>query len=116
MHSYFPHLRPHGLAVHQEEVLDPSLSIIDAHHHLWQHEAPRPVDSAMLAQAWAPYIKHCIAAFGVERYMFESNFPMDKTGCSYRTLWNAFKRLAQGASASEKAALLEGTAARVYRL
>jgi len=81
----------------------------------WQ-EAARPVDSARLAQAWAPYVAHCIAAFGVQRCMFESNFPMDQTGCSYRTLWNAFKRLAQSASASEKAALFAGTAARVYRL
>lgn len=80
------------------------------------HEAVRPVGSEALAQAWAPYIEHCIAAFGVERCMFESNFPMDKTGCSYRTLWNAFKRLAGGCSASEKAALFEATAARVYRL
>ncbi|MET1116967.1 MAG: amidohydrolase family protein [Comamonas sp.] len=80
------------------------------------HAQPVPVDSATLAQAWAPYIDHCIAAFGVERCMFESNFPMDKSGCSYRTLWNAFKRLAHGGSASEKAALFEGTAARVYRL
>jgi L-fuconolactonase len=61
-------------------------------------------------------MEHCIAAFGVQRCMFESNFPMDKTGCSYATLWNAFKRLAGGASAGEKAALFAGTAARVYRL
>lgn len=80
------------------------------------HEAARPVGSEVLAQAWAPYMEHCIAAFGVRRCMFESNFPMDKSGCSYATLWNAFKRLAGGASASEKAALFEGTAARVYRL
>lgn len=80
------------------------------------HAAARPVGSDMLARAWAPYMEHCIAAFGVQRCMFESNFPMDKTGCSYATLWNAFKRLAGGASASEKAALFAGTAARVYRL
>ncbi len=80
------------------------------------HQAARPVGSQVLASAWAPYIEHCIAAFGVQRCMFESNFPMDKTGCSYVTLWNAFKRLAKGASAGEKAALFEATAARVYRL
>jgi L-fuconolactonase len=31
-------------------------------------------------------------------------------------MWNAFKRLAAGASASEKADLFAGTAARFYRL
>jgi len=36
---------------------------------------------------------------------FESNFPVDKGACSYPVLFNAFKRLASGASASEKADL-----------
>jgi predicted TIM-barrel fold metal-dependent hydrolase len=31
-------------------------------------------------------------------------------------LWNAFKRIAAGASVAEKAALFKGTAARVYKL
>ena len=34
----------------------------------------------------------------------------------YAVLWNAFKRLAAGASATEKAALFSGTAVRAYRL
>ena len=41
--------------------------------------------------------------FGVDRCMFESNFPPDKGQCSYRTLWNAFKRLAAGARAGSAA-------------
>ena len=48
--------------------------------------------------------------------MFESNFPVDKGSTSYAVLWNAFKRLAAGASAQDKCALFSGTAARVYRL
>jgi len=36
--------------------------------------------------------------------------------CSYPVLWNAFKRVAERYSASEKAALFHDTAARVYRL
>jgi predicted TIM-barrel fold metal-dependent hydrolase len=48
--------------------------------------------------------------------MFESNFPVDKGACSYPVLFNAFKRLASGASASEKADLFAGTASRFYRL
>ena len=45
--------------------------------------------------------------------MFESNFPIDAAACTYRVLWNAFKRLVAGASAWEKAALFGGTAAKV---
>ena len=48
--------------------------------------------------------------------MFESNFPVDMGSCTYAVLWNAFKRLASGASAEEKTALFSGTAKRVYRL
>jgi predicted TIM-barrel fold metal-dependent hydrolase len=48
--------------------------------------------------------------------MFESNFPVDMGACDYPTLWNAFKRIAKGASAEEKTALFSGTAAKVYRL
>jgi L-fuconolactonase len=48
--------------------------------------------------------------------MFESNFPVDKVTASYRTLWNAFKRIAAGASETEKDALFNATARRIYDL
>jgi predicted TIM-barrel fold metal-dependent hydrolase len=34
----------------------------------------------------------------------------------YSALWNAFKRIASGASRDEKFSLFAGTAARIYRL
>lgn len=72
--------------------------------------------SERLAAAWRPYVETCIEAFGTERCMFESNFPVDLGSCDYATLWNALKRLAAGAGADEKTALFSGTAARVYRI
>jgi predicted TIM-barrel fold metal-dependent hydrolase len=72
--------------------------------------------SAQLAEEWRPYIETCIEAFGADRCMFESNFPVDMGSCDYPTLWNAFKHLAKGASAEEKTALFSGTATKVYRL
>jgi predicted TIM-barrel fold metal-dependent hydrolase len=72
--------------------------------------------SQQLADEWRPYIETCIEAFGPERCMFESNFPVDMGACDYASLWNAFKRLAAGAGEAEKAALFSGTAKRVYRL
>jgi predicted TIM-barrel fold metal-dependent hydrolase len=65
---------------------------------------------------WRPYIETCIAAFGPSRAMFESNFPVDKGSYGYGVYWNACKRLAQGASAAEKADLFRGSASRFYRL
>ncbi len=72
--------------------------------------------SEALAAAWRPYIETCIEAFGPDRCMFESNFPVDLGSCDYRTLWNALKRIAAGASADEKTALFSGAAARVYKI
>jgi L-fuconolactonase len=80
------------------------------------HAGAMPPSSEQLAAAWRPYIETCIAAFGPERAMFESNFPVDKGSGSYPVFWNAFKRIAAGCSAAEKAALFCGTASRFYRL
>ncbi|WP_313804716.1 amidohydrolase family protein [Sphingobium sp.] len=78
------------------------------------HERPEPPGSQELADAWRPWFESCIDLFGADRCMFESNFPVDKAMYSYRTLWNAFKRIASGASAQEKHDLFAGTAARTY--
>jgi predicted TIM-barrel fold metal-dependent hydrolase len=75
-----------------------------------------PPSSQALADAWRPYIDTCIAAFGTDRCMFESNFPVDKGSYSYPVFWNACKILAKDASAPEKHDLFLGTAKRFYRL
>ncbi|MGL6112208.1 MAG: amidohydrolase family protein [Rubrivivax sp.] len=80
------------------------------------HKRASPPSSQQLAQASARYVLHTIERFGPQRCMFESNFPVDKVSCPYLVLWNSFKRLASGFSASEKAALFHDTAVRVYRL
>jgi predicted TIM-barrel fold metal-dependent hydrolase len=80
------------------------------------HEGELPPSSEQLAAAWKPWVETCIEAFGANRCMFESNFPVDKGSYSYRTVWNAFKRLTAGCSAGERQQLFETTARRVYRL
>ena len=69
-----------------------------------------------LADLWRPYIETTLEAFGVDRSMFESNFPVDRVSCSYEALWNAFKRLTAGASAQEKAKLYRDNARAFYGL
>jgi L-fuconolactonase len=80
------------------------------------HERSRPPGSQELAEATRRYYEFTIEKFGVDRCMFESNFPVDKASCSYTVLWNSFKRLTSGYSAAERAKLFHDTAARVYRL
>lgn len=75
-----------------------------------------PPGSDAVAEAWRPWIEPCIETFGAQRCMFESNFPVHKNWLSFPVLWNAFKRIAAGASAAEKADLFAGTACRAYRI
>jgi amidohydrolase family protein len=90
----------------------PAEPILDADQS-WM--ATPPFTSEQLATEWRPYIETCIEAFGANRRMVESGFPVDATVCTY-PYWNTFKRLAAGASKEEKTALFSGTATRVYRL
>lgn len=76
----------------------------------------QPIRSEELAETMAPYMNYCIQQFGPDRCMFESNFPPDKVGYSYNVLFNAFKRMSRGYSASERAAMFYDTANRVYRI
>ena len=80
------------------------------------HTAERPPTSDEFVAAQGRYYRHMIECFGPDRCMFESNFPVDKRGCSYVVLWNAFKRIASAYSADEKRDLFHDTAARAYRL
>ena len=75
-----------------------------------------PVGSEALAEGLAPSMIYCIEQFGPEGCMFESNFPPDKVSYSYNVLFNAFKRLSNGYSPIERAAMFHDTAARVYRI
>jgi len=77
---------------------------------------PGPLSSLEVAQAYRPYIDACVQAFGPERCMFESNFPVDRTRCHYPTLWNAFKRAVSGYSEHDRNRLFSDTAKQFYRL
>jgi len=76
----------------------------------------KPIGSEELAGAMTPLMTYCIEQFGPDRSMFESNFPVDKVSYSYNVMYNAFKRLSKGYSATERAAMFHDTATRVYRI
>ncbi|HEX7037927.1 MAG TPA: amidohydrolase family protein [Pseudomonadales bacterium] len=78
--------------------------------------APSPPTSDALVAAQERYYLHTIDAFGPERCMFESNFPVDRRSVSYAVLYNAFKKMAARFTDAEQEALFRGTASRVYRL
>lgn len=80
------------------------------------YQREQPIGSEELAESMSPLMTHCIEQFGPDRCMFESNFPVDKVAYSYNVMYNAFKRLSKGYSATERAAMFHDTATRVYRI
>ena len=80
------------------------------------HKRSVPANSDEIVASTDRYYRRTIDAFGVERCMFESNFPVDKQSCSYHVLWNAFKKLVIDASDTEKSWLFHDAAATAYRL
>ena len=78
--------------------------------------APEPLSSDDLARAWGPYVRTCIEAFGPQRALFGSNFPVDKAVCSYTVLWNSFKKITAGYSAAERQCLFTDNARKLYRM
>jgi predicted TIM-barrel fold metal-dependent hydrolase len=80
------------------------------------HKRDVPPGSDEIVAATGRYYRHAIDCFGVERCMFESNFPVDKQSCSYRVLWNAFKKMVADASEHEKRRLFHDTACEAYRI
>lgn len=77
---------------------------------------PEPMSSDALATAWRPYLATCIEAFGPKRVLFASNFPVDKAVCSYRVLWNTFKKIAAGYNDGERRSMFAGNARALYRI
>ena len=80
------------------------------------HKLDAPPGSEILAAALAPYFHTCIEYFGAQRCMFESNFPVDRASCSYTVLWNAFKRITQEYSDSDRAKLFHDSACNFYNI
>ena len=77
-------------------------------------DTPMTVEQAV--EGWSEPIRFCIEAFGPERCMFESNFPVDRLSMTYATLWESFDVMSAGYSPDERRALFHDTAVRTYRL
>ena len=65
---------------------------------LLAEDLPVVVDDQVVARTWTtdsirPYVEAAIEAFGVERSMFASNFPVDKLFSSYDAILNASKEI-----------------------
>jgi predicted TIM-barrel fold metal-dependent hydrolase len=71
---------------------------------------------SMQAAVLAPWLEPAIEAFGAERCMFASNFPVDGMHGSFDELYSAFDEVTAGLSEADRDLLFAGTAVRTYRL
>jgi L-fuconolactonase len=69
----------------------------------------------MDAGAFAPWIEYAIGAFGTDRCMFASNFPVDGLHGTLDELFDAYAAVTAGLDAADRDRLFAGTAERIYR-
>lgn len=63
-----------------------------------------------------PYAEHVLSAFGPDRVMFGSDWPVCELAASYGQVYDAAVALTDGLSEGERAEVFAGTATRVYPL
>jgi len=71
---------------------------------------------SMAPDALAPWLEPAIEAFGVDRCLFASNFPVDATHGTFDDLYSTFSAVTAGLDEPSRDKLFAGTAERIYRL
>jgi L-fuconolactonase len=71
---------------------------------------------SMDADVFAPWIEYAIEAFGVDRCMFASNFPVDSAFGTFDDLYETYSSVTSGLDAESRDKLFAGNAERVFRL
>jgi L-fuconolactonase len=62
------------------------------------------------------YVDHVLEHFGPERVMIASNWPVSNVFADYGATWRQMTGLVAGLDASQRAAVMGGTATRFYKL
>lgn len=71
---------------------------------------------SMRADVLGPWLEYAITAFGVDRCLYASNFPVDSAYGTFDELFTTFSEVATGLDAESSDKLFAGNAERVYRL
>ena len=71
---------------------------------------------SMKADVLGPWLEYAIEAFGVDRCMFASNFPVDSAYGTFDDLYSTFSEVSSGLDAASRDKLFAANAERVYRL
>ena len=71
---------------------------------------------SMTAAAYAPWLEPAIEAFGVDRCMFASNFPVDGMHGTFDELYSVFAAVTAGLDDESRDKLFAANAERIYRI
>jgi len=63
-----------------------------------------------------PWVLECIDAFGPERVVFASNWPVDSLFSDYGDIVRAYRTILSEFTVDEQAAMLSGNATRIFRI
>ena len=81
----------------------------------YERQATAPTVS-QLVDSLSEIIEHCVDAFGPERCMVASNFPVDKVSASYDTVSSAMIEMTSRYGPTAQQAMFNTTAAEFYRI
>jgi len=70
---------------------------------------------SMAADVLSPWLEHAIDAFGIDRCMFASNFPVDGIHGSLDELYSCYSAVTAGLDNEARDKLFAANAERVYR-
>ncbi len=70
---------------------------------------------SMSVEALGPWLEYAIGAFGVDRCMFASNFPVDSMYGTFDDLYATFSAVTAGLDQESREKLFAGNAERIYR-
>jgi L-fuconolactonase len=68
------------------------------------------------ADAQRPFVEHCLEAFGVDRCMFASNFPVDALYGGFAEMFALCESLTAAFDEADRRALFAANAERIYRI
>jgi predicted TIM-barrel fold metal-dependent hydrolase len=81
----------------------------------YEHAKKQPT-VAELVERLSPMVEHCIDAFGPQRCMIASNFPVDKVAVTYETMTKAMLEMTHRYGLEAQQAMFAGTAEAFYRI
>jgi predicted TIM-barrel fold metal-dependent hydrolase len=73
-------------------------------------------DPLWTVESIRPYVLGAIEAFGVDRIVFGTNWPLDRMFSSYPDVVNAYTEIISGFGREERVKLFSGNAERIFRI